>query len=443
MKNKGRFIKTKLFKIRAYAIAVFLFFGITLFPAVSFSGDLPSGGHGKIMRLSLLIKKALKNPGISSSALKAEALSKEITIAKALPEPVADVGFTDANGFNNPEIGANAMSNIGFSLSQKIPFPSKLGTKSMINKYSYLSLAERTEDIKTVTTYMVKKAYYELALIEEQIKIIKYNRLLIKLIIKDAKSRYEVGTAPAPAYIRAMLEDASLVSELITLQGEKSDLAHLLSELTGIKRDILEKEKAVMPQVEATYKPAAAASAPSFEIEKAYKYNPGLKSLEFASKKSSYDVEYAKEQYLPDIYLKLGYGDRYSMEPVLSVSVGISLPIYFNNYQEPLIEKARKERLASLYDISWKKLQIRKEAMDASRNIKTDRDNYRLYKNLYIPEARLLFKSEMASFGTGRTSAFSLLDSFRKLINSEFKMDGYQAKYFIDKSRLGLIAGSL
>ena len=90
------------------------------------------------LSLKMLIKNALKNPDITSSILKTEGLKEKIAIAKALPEPVAGIGLTDANGFNNPGIGVNSMSDIGLSISQKIPFPSKLETKSRINKYSYM-----------------------------------------------------------------------------------------------------------------------------------------------------------------------------------------------------------------------------------------------------------------------------------------------------------------
>ena len=131
------------------------------------------------------------------------------------------------------------------------------------------------------------------------------------------------------------------------------------------------------------------------------------------------------------------------MVPVLSASVGLSLPVYFNSYQKPLINKAEKDKVSSIYDISWEKLQIIKSISFYVKTLRLNENNYRLYESLYVPEAKLLFKAEISSFGTGRSSAFSLLDSFRKLIDSEFKKDIYNAKYYIDKSRLEQIMGKI
>jgi len=391
------------------------------------------------LSLKMLIKNALKNPDITSSILKTEGLKEKIAIAKALPEPVAGIGLTDANGFNNPGIGVNSMSDIGLSISQKIPFPSKLETKSRINKYSYMSSKAKTRALKIDTAYLVKESYYNLALLEKQIIVVKYNRLLLNMILKDISQKYGTGSASAPAYIRTMLEDAGLKSELFSLNKAKAKLIYLLSELTGFEPSYIKSRRAVLPKI----KEVGKRDKTKEDIKTAYKYNPELKSLKYLAKKSDYETAYAKESYLPDFYLKAGYGDRYSMVPVLSASVGLSLPVYFNSYQKPLINKAEKDKLSSIYALSWEKLQIIKSISVYAKDLRINKNNFKLYENLYIPEAKLLFKAEISSFGTGKSSAFSLLDSFRKLIDSEFKRDIYNAKYYIDKSRLEQVMGKI
>jgi outer membrane protein TolC len=393
-----------------------------------------------ILSLNMLIKKSLKNPNISSSVIKTEGQKEKIIIARALPEPVISFGLTDANGFNNPGIGVNSMSDIGFGISQKIPFPSKLETKSQINRYFYMSSKEKTQALRVDTVYLVKAEYYNLALIEEQISKIKYDRMLLKIILNYTSQKYGVGEASAPAYIRTMLEDSALDASLFSLAQAKSKLIYQLSELTGLKESLIKSKLAILPEIKGI-KPSK--SEYKIILKEAFKFNPDLKSLKYLHKKSNKELDYAKESYLPDFYLKAGYGDRYSMVPVLSASVGLSLPVYFNSYQEPLINKAKKDKLSSIYNISWEKLRIIKNIRVALKNMKEDYNNYRLYKSLYVPEARLLLKSELSSFRVQKTTGFSLLDSFRKLVDSGFEKDIYKSKYFIDKSRLELIAGKI
>ena len=439
---------TVLTVLTAFTVSVFITIN-TVDKSYGYNYQKHRGKTANTLRLSVLIKNALKNPNISSSVLKAEGRKEEVAIAKALPEPVAGIGLTDANGFNNPGIGVNEMSDIGFSISQMIPFPSKLETKSRINKYSYMSLKAKTRVLKIDTIYLVKESYYNLALLEKQIAVVKYNRLLLNIMLRDISQKYGTGSASAPAYIRTMLEEASLKSELFTLSRAKAKLIYLLGELTGLKSSYIKSARAILPKIPERRKETktgastANESSEKEDIKTAYKFNPELQSLKYLAKKSDYETAYAKESYLPDFYLKAGYGDRYSIVPVLSASVGLSLPVYFNSYQEPLINKAEKDNLSSIYDIDWEKLRIIKSVKIYVKDMRLNRNNYKLYKNLYIPEAKILFKAEIASFGTGRSSAFSMLDSFRKLIDSEFKRDIYNAKYYIDKSGLGQVMGKM
>lgn len=422
--------------INKYKLKLFSFFLIST-SLIFYSGCSYAAGT---LSLKMLVKNSLKNPDITSSVLKTAGQKEEIIIAKALPEPVIGIGITDANGFNNPGIGVNSMSDIGLNISQKIPFPSKLETKSQINKYSYMSLKEKTRALKVNTAYLVKAEYYNLALIEEQIGIIKYDRMLLKIIINYASQKYGVGETSAPSYIRTMLEDSSLKASLFSLAKAKSKLIYLLSELTGLKKSLIKSKTAVLPDIKRIiptrleYKTI---------LKEAFELNPDLKSVKYLHKRANEELDFAKESYLPDFYLKAGYGDRYSMVPVLSASVGLSLPIYFNSYQAPLINKAKKDKLSSVYNISWEKLKIIKNIREDLKNMKEDYNNYKLYKNLYVPEAKLLFKSELSSFKVKKTTGFSLLDSFRKLVNSEFEKDIYKSKYFTDKSHLDLIAGGI
>ena len=167
---------------------ILLSFFVVLTGLIFYGGRSYAAGT---LSLKMLIKNALNNPEITSSALKTEGRREEIAIAKALPEPVAGIGVTDANGFNDPGIGVNSMSNIGFSISQKIPFPSKLETKSRINKYLYMSSKAKTEALKIDTAYLVKETYYNLALIEKQTAAVKYDRLLLKICLQRISAYWQ------------------------------------------------------------------------------------------------------------------------------------------------------------------------------------------------------------------------------------------------------------
>ena len=424
-----------LFTVFLMTFLIFIvFFQSYAFSAVNIKKKQQKAFH--LLPLKFLIKKALKNPEIKSSIYQYLGYKENITIAKSFPEPAVGFGMTDANGFNNPQIGINSMSYWKFSASQTIPFPSKLFINSRIKKSIYKSLKDKTISLKLFTVLNVKDVYYNLALLEKDIKTFKENLKLINLLLKYADRNYAGGRSNARGPIRIILEIDQIKTKLILFKKQKNKFIYILSKFTELPIKYFKNKKAefmgkVMPlkyQFNNLMKTAD-------------KLNPDLKEAKENIKTSRLGIDLANQGYYPNFSVFLGYGDRYSLQPVISGGVSITLPLYFNESQIPKIDKAKRYNINAIYKYAWIRLKTVQDLKTAVSNIKNDYKVYVINKNITEPEAKLLFNSYTKSLISGKAQTFPLLDSFVKLLLIRLKTYEYKAEYFKDNAFLEAVIG--
>ncbi len=389
-----------------------------------------------IVSLKYLVNRALKNPEIKSSIYKYLGYKENISIAKSLPEPALGFGITDANGLNNPEIGINSMSYWKFSASQAIPFPTKLIINARIKKSIYKSLEDKTITLKLFTVLNVKNVYYNLALLEKDISTFKENLSLLSILLKYADGDYASGRLSARGPIRIILETDQIKTRLILFKKQKNRLIYILSKLTGLKAAYFKNKKA-----EFTGKVKDFSDKFNKLMNTADKFNPALKEAKENIKTSRLGIDLANQGYYPNFSIFAGYGDRYSLQPVISGGISVSIPLYFNENQMPKIEKAKKYSINAVYKYDWVKLRTIQNLKTAVSNIKNDYKAYSINKKITEPEAELLFNSYAKSLMSGKVQTFPLLDSFIKLLLIKLKTYEFKAEYFKDDAFLDAVIG--
>jgi hypothetical protein len=389
-----------------------------------------------IISLNYLIAHALKNPEIKSSIYKYLGYKENISIAKSLPEPTIGFGITDANGLNNPEIGINSMSYWKFSASQTVPFPTKLLINGRIKKSIYKSLKDKTITLKLFTILNVKDVYYNLALLEKDINTFKENLSLLSILLKYADGDYASGRLSARGPIRIILETDQIKTRLTLFKKQKNRLIYILSRLTGLSAVYFKNKKA-----EFDGKITHFVYRFNKLIKTADKFNPALKAAKQNIKTSRLDIDLSNQGYEPNFSAFVGYGDRYSLQPVISGGISVSIPLYFNETQIPKIEKAKKYSINAAYKYDWVRLKTIQNLKTAVSNIKNDYKAYSINKNITEPEAELLFNSYAKSLMSGKVQTFPLLDSFIKLLLIKLKTYEYKAEYFKDSAFLDAVLG--
>ncbi|MDA8272383.1 MAG: TolC family protein [Deltaproteobacteria bacterium] len=392
-----------------------------------------------MLSLRTLIKSSLQNYNLMSLKMKADALKEDITINKSLPNPRIAFGYNDSDGFNNFMIGNHEYqgSKVRFTFTQLIPFPTKLFLKSKIAKNYYGYNKEITESARVSTVANVKNYYYRLAQLENDILIIKSDYSLLKLLEKNTDNSYAVGEAKETDVIRIELKMIALKNQLINLKKDRLKILYELSRLSGIKLNKL-KGNAILPHI-------AKLKTKKFRnvIKAAFKNNPLFKASNFLYKRSKNEKKLADQGLYPNIIFHVKYGYRYDIQPALGGSIGLEIPLYFNQRQFPEMNKAKKNMISSMFARSWEYSGIERDIMTYMAKIKKYYNLYKTEKKIYLPESSLLLKLYISRYIFGKTSAFELLNSFKKMVKAELLSNSYKVNFLINRSDLSASLGKI
>ncbi|MHB1680874.1 MAG: TolC family protein [bacterium] len=391
----------------------------------------------KTITLKDLIKFALENPKIKSELNKIKGYKQNIKIDKSLPDPVFGFTYNNANGFNNPEIGTILGSNYTYSFNQKIPFPTKLFLKSGIAKMRYKSLNDNFIGFSLLTVLNVKYLYYDLALTNSDIAIIKYDYSLLKMIKKIVEESYVVKKTNATGPVRLMLEMIDMKSDLIALKARRRKILLFISLITDKKFNYIKNNlHPIFPghisYLKLDYKKL---------LSKAYHYNPYIKSAEYLYKQSKLTFNLAKQGFYPNFFVSLSYGYRYFYPPALAAGIGLSLPLYFSQKQMPDIKKSKKYMLSSIYKKNWVYLKINSDIKNSLNYLNKYYKLYTANKKLYLPESIFLLNLYTNSFEVHHSSSFAMVDAFKKVVKSELNVYKYKADYLKKAAFLKTVIG--
>lgn len=367
-----------------------------------------------------------------SLKIKANALKENIKIDKSLPNPRIAFGYNDSDGFSNFMIGNNEYqgSKVRFTFTQLIPFPTKLFLKGKIAKNYYGYNKEVTKSAMVSTVANVKNYYYRLAQLENDISIIKSDYSLLKLLEKNTDDSYTIGEAKETDVIRIELKMIALKNQLISLKKNRLKTLYELSRLSGIKLKKL-KGNAMLPHI-IRFKVKKLKNI----IKTAFRNNPLSKAANFLYKKSKYEKKLADQGLYPNIIFHVKYGYRYDIQPALGGSIGLEIPLYFNQRQFPEMDKAKKNMISSMFARSWVYSGINRDIMTYIVKIKKYYKLYETEKKIYLPESSLLLKLYISRYIFGKTSAFELLNSFKKMVKAELLSNSYEVNFLIDRSDL-------
>ncbi len=370
---------------------------------------------------------------------KADALKENITIDKSLPNPRIAFGYNDSDGFNNFMIGNHEYqgSKVRFTFTQLIPFPTKLFLKGKIAKIYYGYNKEITKSAMVATVANVKNYYYRLAQLENDILIIKSDYSLLKLLEKNTDDGYAIGEAKETDVIRIELKMIALKNQLISLKKDRLKYLYELSRLSGIKLNKL-KGTAMLPHIT-----KLKAKKIKNIIKAAFKNNPLLKAANFLYKGSKYEKKLADQGLYPNIIFHVKYGYRYDIQPALGGSIGLEIPLYFNQRQFPEMNRAKKNMISSMFARNWAYSGVARDIMAYVVKIKKYYKLYETEKKIYLPESSLLLKLYISRYIFGKTSAFELLNSFKKMIKAELLSNSYEVNFLINSSDLSASLGEI
>ncbi len=355
---------------------------------------------------ALLVEALANNPGLAAARSERDAAQQRIAPSGALQDPMLEIGVINAP-LDPLSLRREDMTMKMLGLSQKLPFPGKRDLRRAVAKADAhgLDLAVREAGNKLVRD--VRFAFEDLVLNTELQRIAARTRTALEQLVPIARSRYDVGQAAQIDVLDAQTELERLKVEQLQLTREHTVLQSELRGLLG-RTEPTPPIRVAAPQLAAG--PVTAIDPAQVDIAN----RPQLQALETLVERSARAVDLAQREYYPDFDLRLQYGQRdraldgMPRDPMVSITVGVNLPIWRRSRLEPQVAEARAMRSQAQNMLTAQQLETR-TALDAQLAIATQsRQSVALYRSTLLPQVHAAVASALAAYRVGRVDFLTL-----------------------------------
>lgn len=396
---------------------MFKFIYIVLFLILGFASSiLPQPAFAKTLSLEHILSAVREShPTITQAQWDAEATRQMKKSQSWLEDPGVSLMFGEV-GPTNSSLGNADMTN--YSVSQKIPFPGKLITKSRSLGNEYQAKTALITSRQLDVEFEAKKTYYEIIanqnlLSAKSSSATHYGKMATSLT-KDYETSNDLknqkimmGSSNLSDVFMAKMKKAEIETEIHDLHHQRQALNAKLNLLMG--RDPETKMTLTTPKTK-----YLKTDLKTLE-QKVLAQNPDLKAMDFLVKKSKSEVSLAKQSYVPDISPELTYNQRQNRENSYSLSFNFNVPLWIHRNSAE-VKQAKAQELRDNAELNAQKLNAKTDLHYLYNHAKWHSQALRKFQGEILPLARSAINIGFTDYGLNQTSASGLL---QKIISYE------------------------
>ncbi|MDH5511477.1 MAG: TolC family protein [Nitrospinota bacterium] len=377
---------------------------------------------------TLSLEKAVRiaretNPGLAAKRAMAEAAGQAPSQAGSLPDPM----FT-MNAMNLPvdsfSTSKENMTQFQVGISQRIPYPGKLGLHEESAEHKARGMREEQMDYEEEMVRQVRLAWWNLFYLDRAIEIVRNSQNLLRQLVLIAEMKYKVGNGLQQDVLLAQLELSKLLDKEIGLASLREQMAAslngMLNQSTGSVVKLPRRVNEALPRLK---------SGVALQAE-ALRSRPLLAARTAQKEAAKSELELARKGYYPDFNLAATYGFRganpASGEPrsdLASVMLSMSIPLYAGSRQSRLVAQRIHEQDAVenayvetenniLASITGLMSEYRKATAQAE-----------LFKTGIIPQAKQTVESMQAGYQVNKVD-------FLNLVRAQITLYNYEMDYW-------------
>ena len=399
-------------------------------PAAAFS-QTPPYAHNDDPALAALIAEALEgNPRVRGALSQVRAARARVPQAGTLPNPT--VSFTQHLRGPETRVGPQASA---VSLSQAFPWFGTLSDRRDIAEAEAASRAEAYNERSAEVVRQVKLAYYDLAYVDEALRITGEEEQLLLHYETLAQARYSQGFGQQQAVLKLQAEVTRVLSRRRELLRQRTDFEAALNILANRPVDT------PIPPVEIGERPPARVHDERLRAT-GIAARSEVRSARLRIESDERAVRLARRRYRPDFSIGLAWGsvlDRRD-DPGLnhpppdngrdtySLTLGASIPVFRSSYDAGMREaSARLSAAEEAYRdaVNGVALAVRSTAF----RITTIEGQLGLFERALLPQAEQALRATEEAYSAGVTGVLELLDSEEILLDVRLGLARMRADY--------------
>ena len=380
---------------------------------------------GTSLSVQRLVEQALQqNPEIKSAENRWRASRESPAQVSSLPDPM--LSYTRFG--ENVETRVGPQDNI-LTLSQKIPFPGKLGLKGRMAKQDALAQEQQYEATKRDVVFKVKQAYYDLYWVDRSVAILNQYFELLQNFTRVAEQKYATGQGIQANVLKSQVEISSTMERRLNFEKMRQSVAARLNALLDRPQTT---ELGQATDIDTTRVRLRETDL----VKLALAQREELQAVQAMIGKSEFRRSLAKREFLPDFTLQANYIDvskgvslaADAGKNAWSVTFGLNLPIWLGK-RKAAVRQAENVLASNKLAYEDGENQVRAEIKDFHYQLEITGKTLDLYEQGLITQAESSLESAVSSYGTGKLDFLDLLDAERMLLNLKLGYAKEQSNY--------------
>lgn len=380
-----------------------------------------------------LIATALdRAPSLEALRSRLAAAREMVAPAGALPDPTVEVVLQDMS-FPKYTVGTDQMSMIGPEVRQDLPWPGKREARRDVARAAVASRGAEVDQLKRQVAVQVRTLYARLFALDREREYLGAAREMLDMLAATAASRYSAGEDGQESVLKAQLEASRLGERTDDLAAERASLVAALDRLLDRDGSQAFGDVASLPSVAPPPPPwdeLAIAHSPEVAVRQAE-----VTAAERRSAAARLDLK-------PDLTTGAGLGLRGGFDPAVTLSFGMTLPLWRNEKQAPLARAADLELEAARADLRDAQAQARSEAARLAAEWDRAGRQVERYRQAIVPQTSATVDAARAEYLTGRGDFLTVVDDFNRWLDARVQLAAREADCYSVWARLQALAGS-
>ncbi len=379
-----------------------------------------------------LIAIALRHaPSLAALRAQVQAARERVRPAGALPDPTLEVMLQDV-GFPRWTVGEEDMSMIGPQISQGIPFPGKRGARRRIAEAEVVVQEHELEHLRRQVAQDLRTSYARLYALDREQRALVAGRELMRLLAATVRARYSSGGADAEAALKARLVVARLEERIDDLVATRAEVAAGIEALIDDRASMVQAEVDSLPEVSVPPLPWAeviAEGSGEVVVQRA--------QVEVAERR----LRAAGIERWPDLMAGAGLGMRGDRDPVVTLKLGLDLPLWSGSKQGPLVRAAAQEVVSARASLRQAEAASRSEAARLEAQWLRSSQQLARYSDTLVPQSSLTFDAARANYLAGRGDFSAVIDDLELWLEARSGLAAREAERYTTWAALQTVLG--
>ena len=373
---------------------------------------------GDTLRLADAVRVALEaNPMLRAARASAAAAGQRVGPAGALPDPQLQLALM------NREAGAfgstmDPMTMNQLQLTQMLPWPGKLGGARRAARHGAAAAAADADEQLRMLGARVRMAYFETAYADRAVAVMERTRGLLRDLLDVSTAMYAVGSAAQQDVLRAQVEIARMGEEITRMGQMRVAAAARLNALLG------REAPSLVPGLELPDWPVDELPAVDSLVAWALAGRPALTARAERVAAADATLSAARRELYPDFELGAAYQRRPLYTDMVSLMVGVNVPLFAGSKQLPMRREAAAMRDMAAAELADLRNETVAQIVELRARAVRDRNLGRLYGGTILPQAQAAVGAALAGYRVGRIPFMQLVDN--QMTVNTYEIEAYR-----------------